>query len=325
LRLPINEDELIIGKPGKIPHKFTEAYMGSFEYPETEVEPCGYPIHERCWILMTQILDINLIKAHLDVFVKALCERYRFLHSRDNAYDLNDKIREEDEWDRLRSKHGDPFEYNPCKYIPSYQRRMKCSDKVYALRDPLNIIEVRNLMKKAQKVDQQQSKKSEKSEPRKSLRRSSRLANSSKPRLRSQKGMHTEKETTTLSARRTKTLHSTSSIEPHRILLPPEIILIIMDMLQGSKEVWTLLSIFPQWGPMIPQRYWRARLVKDLMLDYEEVPELDVVDWQNLYFEVDNLLKKSHGLRNRRRIMNILEGTKELFLAYVTDETIVEC
>jgi hypothetical protein len=59
------------------------------------------------------------------------------------------------------------------------------------------------------------------------------------------------------------------------------------------------------------------------MLEYKEVPELDVLDWQNLYFKVNTLFKKCYRLRNRWRFINLLEGTKKLFLQYLADETTI--
>jgi hypothetical protein len=93
LRVPRNENELILGKPWKIPDKFIEAYMGTIEYDFKDYNPCGYPIHERCWVLMTRILDVNLIKAHLNLFVKAICE----MNKKPKIYDLAWKTCEENE------------------------------------------------------------------------------------------------------------------------------------------------------------------------------------------------------------------------------------
>lgn len=61
----------------------------------------------------------------------------------------------------------------------------------------------------------------------------------------------------------------------------------------------------------VPQRYY---------FEYEEIADRDDLDWQQLYFEAQELLETSHGLRNRRRIMKILKGTNALFLKFLSDD-----
>lgn len=54
-----------------------------------------------------------------------------------------------------------------------------------------------------------------------------------------------------------------------------------------------------------------------MMLEDEEtrVPGPDECHWRRLYYGIDSLTATSHGLRNRRRILAILERTKAAFLA----------
>lgn len=48
-------------------------YERSFQYMNCKrFHPCAFQMYERCWVLMTRILDESLIRQHLDLFVKAL-------------------------------------------------------------------------------------------------------------------------------------------------------------------------------------------------------------------------------------------------------------
>jgi hypothetical protein len=241
----------------------------------------------------------------------------------DKIYNLNQKLCEESDWEYWKEAWPDKYQQNRKKWTSSYTKKMKCSDKVYALRDPLKITEVRDLMVKEAETVKRERERRTSNAKRPSCLNSEDMATpdlsaSSKQQQDSAKKMSSEKPST----RHMMILRSSSTLQAHTILLPVEIILIITDMLEGWKEIRMLLWIFPHWRPMMPQRYWRTRFVKDLTFDYEEVPELDAVDWRYLYYKVDQLSATSHGLRNRRRIMKILEGTKELFLKYVLDETL---
>jgi hypothetical protein len=271
---------------------------------------------------MTRILDINLIKANLGLFVKALCQRKQNdMIKPDKIYNMNHKYCEEPAWEYWKKSSPDKYQQNREKWTSAYTKTMKCRDKVYATRDPLKIIEVRDLMvKEAEKVKRERERRTRNAK-RPSCLNSEDMATpglsaSPKQQQDSAKEMSPAKPCT----RHMMILRSSSILQPHTILLPVEIILIIADMLEGWKEIRMLLWIFPHWRPMMPQGYWRSRFVRDLTFDYEEVPEPDAVDWRYLYYKVDQLSATSHGLRNRRRIMKILEGTKELFLKYVLDE-----
>jgi hypothetical protein len=319
LRVPRNENELILGKPWKIPDKFIEAYMDTIEYDSKDYNPCGYPIHERCWVLMTRILDVNLIKAHLNLFVKAICQ----MNKKPKIYDLAWKTCKETEWCNLKEYYGEKFTQNPGEYLARLERRMECSEKIYALRDPLKVIEVRNLIQEAETLRREQEKRTAKERP--SSLNSEDVTTpcpyaSFGPHPTSREKITSKIKPKTANPRHMMILRSSSTLQADKIILPAEIILLIMDRLPGCNEIRFLLWAFPHWSPMVPQTYWRARFVKDLMLDRKEVPGLDALDWQRVYFKIDHVFETSHGLRNQRRIMKVLEGTKALFLKYVADE-----
>jgi hypothetical protein len=200
---------------------------------------------------------------------------------------------------------------------------MECSEKIYALRDPLKVIEVRNLIQEAETLRREQEKRTDKERP--SSLNSEDITTpypfaSFGPHPTSREKITGKKKSKTANPRHVMILPSSSTLEADKIILPAEIILLIMDRLPGCNEIRFLLWAFPHWSPMVPQTYWRARFVKDLMLDRKEVPGLDALDWQCLYLKIDHVFETSHGLRNQRRIMKVLEGTKALFLTYVADE-----
>ncbi|PWY78017.1 hypothetical protein BO94DRAFT_603727 [Aspergillus sclerotioniger CBS 115572] len=68
---------------------------------------------------------------------------------------------------------------------------------------------------------------------------------------------------------------------------PPEIVMIIMDLLDAPQDMDTLLKVFPRWKQNVPETYWRHRFIKDLMLEDEELPGLDDLDWKHVYLEMD--------------------------------------
>lgn len=261
--------------------------------------PRAYPIHERCWVLMTRILDENLIKAHLDLFVKAMHQRTKNKtgYISVKVYDLDRKLCDEMEWRKWKDIYGDLHLRDPKKYIQCYTRELECSDRIYALRDPVKVVDVRDLIREEETGMVQPP-----------TRKKNKDKNDKKQKPRGFIPCHR------------MVLRSSSTLNPLTVFLPPELILMIADNLADSKEIRLLLWAFPHWSSMIPESYWRTRFTKDFMLDYGVVPDIDALDWRRLYFRAGCLYETSHGLRNRRRIMRVLEGTKGLFLRYVADE-----
>jgi hypothetical protein len=221
---------------------------------------------------MTHILDANMIKAHLDLFLKAISQ----MRKNPRIYDMDNKICESTSWEYLQQCYGPRIIQLPSKDSPISEGRIKCSEKIYALRDPLKIVEIPNMIHEAEMLKQEQEQQPN-------------FLNSEYP-FASSRAHQTSREKTTL--------RSESKIMADKIILPQDIILLIMDRLPSFKDIWLLLRIFPHWRPMVPKSYWRSRFVQDLMLEYNEVPGLDALDWHHLYFfKIDHLFKTSHGLK----------------------------
>lgn len=298
IRLPEDENEFVLGDPWKIPEKIIEAAApcrfreNYYEYPRN---PCAYPMHERCWVLMTRILDVDLIKANMDLFVKAIRKRW----NNERVFGLNGKFMEETKWETMRKEYRRKFQQNPSKHLNKYlihlAKSMDCSHNSYALQGPLNIVEVRNVILEAEACQREQGKRAA-------------ADGEKKP---------SPITATRTSARRQMLRHSSSNFQADKIIVPPEVILLIMDQLQGHKEMQLLLWAFPHWRCIIPQSYWRLRCVKEFMLDPERIPAAQALEWSRVYCQIDRLFPRSHGLHNRRRIMKVLKGHKALFLKFV--------
>ncbi|XHF98843.1 hypothetical protein AWENTII_002378 [Aspergillus wentii] len=126
-----------------------------------------------------------------------------------------------------------------------------------------------------------------------------------------------QKEMATQQKPKTHSMVLRSKFEPESVIVPTEIILTIADFLTDSADLRMLLWVFPSWGESIPPGYWRARFIRDSMLEKEELSSDGGLNWKYIYFNMDRLLANSHGWRNRRRSMKILEGTKALFLKHL--------
>lgn len=76
-RFPDDPEKLILGDPGKWPEKPLSAALGYVHNgkPFTMHKKDAYPVHERCWSLMLQILDIGLVEKHVGSSVKVLCQQ----------------------------------------------------------------------------------------------------------------------------------------------------------------------------------------------------------------------------------------------------------
>lgn len=87
----------------------------------------------------------------------------------------------------------------------------------------------------------------------------------------------------------------------------------IMDYLHEDNDIYALIRLFPIWRSMISQAAWRRKCIKDLLLE-EPLPHVNDLDWRYLYYNIDRLLRKSHGWVFRRRVMDSLRRIKKSFL-----------
>lgn len=94
--------------------------------------------------------------------------------------------------------------------------------------------------------------------------------------------------------------------------LPLEVKLHILDKVDG-KDIKNVLRAF-SWR--VPDAFWKARFPRKVFFEIENVLEEGVdVDWMTLYLGACELLGNLPEFRNRQRIIRILEGTRDLFLA----------
>jgi len=103
-------------------------------------------------------------------------------------------------------------------------------------------------------------------------------------------------------------------------ILPTDIRFIILDLLKEPKDILNILVAF-KWQWQIPDLYWRSRFPKDILFEFDEIiTSKKELDWQYLCLRAEELLETCHGLRNRRRIMRVLEGTKSVFLQTIEQD-----
>lgn len=94
--------------------------------------------------------------------------------------------------------------------------------------------------------------------------------------------------------------------------IPPELRCLVAGSPENPHDIVNMVIAF-HW--QLPNNYWRTRFGTDfggVVFDFEHCDYQDV-DWKYLYFGVLGLFEKSHGLRNRRRILKELELIKRVF------------
>ncbi|CAI7656482.1 unnamed protein product [Penicillium glandicola] len=260
-------------------------FVSGREYPK------AFPMHERCWQLMIQILDVELIKKNMDSFVRAMCEPHLVPHT-GSVFDGIFVSPEVKEWFVFVSSLEPRFQ--PVVEIFRAMNEGDPSEKPRGFRgaDPLNDPYIQNMIAKyTAKYTKQREK-------------------GSKPVSRSSIPTHT------MSRR------SRAAFKPKNIFLPIELVLNIADHLEHHKDIRTLLLVFPHWHPMIPNSYWRRRFIDDNHLNNDQFPAADALDWQHVYLHTDKLLRPSLGWRNRQHILALLEGTKSRFLQRLEQKNI---
>lgn len=259
-------------------------FVSRLEYPK------AFPMHERCWQLMTRILDADVIKRNLDIFVRAMfnaklltCAEPGFnsilvSHEVRAVLDLASPVAKEastlsprfhPSTETFRAMdHGNPSHIT--RYFPGA--------------DPLNNFYIDNVIAKyTAKYTKQREK-------------------GFKPK--SQPTIATHKM-----SRRSQTPFKTSNV-----FLPTELILNITDHMKHHGDIRNLFLVFPHWHPMVPDSYWRRRFIDDNYLENDRFPAADALDWQYVYLNTDKLFGPSFGWRNRQHITRQLESVKERFL-----------
>ncbi|ODM21475.1 hypothetical protein SI65_02319 [Aspergillus cristatus] len=222
-------------------------------------------MHERCWVLMTRVLDVDLIEEHLDLFVRALCHQ-----AKRNEFEPDDSLADDypELWGQL-----DKFYHRSKEYLRIHKNGQHPYRGCCEPPDPLNIPELRDLLRHPEKI---------------------------------------RRETRNSKTQIIPYTHSRSRTS--NIAVPMDVVLMIIDLLPGRRNIKLLLLVFPQWSTLIPQIYWRLRCIHDHFLPEESLPAVDELDWRWFYFNFDQMLSKSLGWLNRRRVMRDMEHIDMLFL-----------
>lgn len=105
--------------------------------------------------------------------------------------------------------------------------------------------------------------------------------------------------------------------------LPLDIQLLVIDYLRPRDARNALAGL----GWQVPLSYWRGRCSSAIKYIHEiEDAKSKEIDLEFLYQEVEELFSKnnkkkaSYGLKNRKRIFRILEGTKKLFFSRLAEK-----
>ncbi|EYE91810.1 uncharacterized protein EURHEDRAFT_416082 [Aspergillus ruber CBS 135680] len=91
----------------------------------------AYSMHERCLVLMTWVLDVDLIEEHLDLFARALCHQ-----EKRNKFEPNNLLADDypEHWVQL-----DRFYHRSKEYFKTHENGQHPSEGCCLPRDPLNI------------------------------------------------------------------------------------------------------------------------------------------------------------------------------------------
>jgi hypothetical protein len=109
------------------------------------------------------------------------------------------------------------------------------------------------------------------------------------------------------------------------VKLPLDILYLILDQLWYS-EIQNFCAALPSYTEWcIPDQYWFRRVCRLLICEVgdnfsDNKPNgLDTgFDWEYLCCEIEKLMPKSDALRNRRRIMTVLQQIKQLFFKMIS-------
>lgn len=100
--------------------------------------------------------------------------------------------------------------------------------------------------------------------------------------------------------------------------LPLDIQYIILDLLDYN-DIFNMQQAL-EWP--VGDSYWRSRVPKILFFELEDVEE-EGLDWEYLCPRLEQLLASFDPLKNRQRIMRVLQGTKNIFLRNLREEGMI--
>ncbi|KAL4932520.1 uncharacterized protein BDV17DRAFT_197821 [Aspergillus undulatus] len=292
LVLPKNTAECVMVEDlASVRHKqqrrFDNVYVMTMGEPSNSGDSVGvsHMMHERCWGLLTRIIDETLVERNLAKLLAAIHaaggwnSRHRALI--DNLYN------DETAWiQSSTAERLDSADY--AVRIAQYSQDWKCNKTQFALRDPLKVADI------WASIEAEKERFCKEQEIDRALERPCQEHKRLSPRLR----------------------------RAQSVDLPGELVMSILDYFTNSRQARRLMWVFPRWATRVPYGYWRQRFIYEFMLEGEldRVPGSGELDWRLLYYKSDRIQRESHGLQNRRRIVRILEEIKDDFEERLVDK-----
>ncbi|KAK1139407.1 hypothetical protein N8T08_000770 [Aspergillus melleus] len=284
---------MVLGDPNLVPERLDEAYLEPrkhrFNCDDHRYNPIAYPMHERCWALMTRIVDVKIITAHLREFCQVMWQTRQSIGPL-GSNTLAHKYHEEPWWPNWRRIFGDVSGRCDPYYEARFTKPLECTDRMYALRDPWKVPEIWTAINREKK--RWLSEKVRRPRRRLAIRPTLPLT----PKQRVLRPVW----------------RNTAAVAP----LPPELTMIIIEYLRSPREVRLLMWVFPRWAHSLPALYWRRLFIREMILDDEndQIPGPGECHWRRLFYGIDRIAQTSHGLRNRQRILAVLETTGAEFM-----------
>lgn len=282
--VPVSQDQLLIGDVFQT--ILPLSVLISMPYPSTVVSaqlpaPTGHAafgditnfVHDRCWILLRQFTGDDYLKTHFKLFVRVMKER------RDsNSFEMEHTVDEETRmlqqatsWGHPDPKHMEHDFYQTFKR--QYFKSFRCLPRAYGLRDPIVINEM------PQKLIEWKNKPR-----RKSMTQWMRPQNTAEsPQIQFDR------------------------LASFGINIHSDIVLQILDFLPLDKDLRALIEALPDWGAMIPPRYWRFRFSKAYGLRMDQLPAVESLNWRAIFLGIEQPFATLHGWQNRQRIWRNLE------------------
>ncbi|KAH8433328.1 uncharacterized protein LDX57_010964 [Aspergillus melleus] len=293
VRLPIDVDDMVLGDPNLVPERLDEAYLEPRKHrsncDDHRYNPIAYPMHERCWALMTRIVDVKIITAHLREFCQVMWQTRQSIGPL-GSNTLAHKYHEEPWWPNWRRIFGDVSGRCDPYYEARFTKPLECTNRMYALRDPWKVPEIWTAINREKK----RWLSEEVRRPRRRLAIRPTLPLTQKQRVLR------------------PVWRNAAAVAP----LPPELTMIIIEYLRSPREVRLLMWVFPRWAHSLPAFYWRRLFIREMILEDEDdqIPGPDECHWRRLFYGIDRIGQTSHGLRNRQRILAVLETTGAAFM-----------
>jgi hypothetical protein len=257
-------------------------YSAKEKGPPRKRQKHGYPVHARCWSLIEHLICRKEAEANLETLLEALRQQFQKQILEPPWY-LDEcgfpKISPEYDVPSIGLKAGFEYYYDFATWY-LVQRdetwcKMQGGETRYLSRDPVRISEVECLLKGAL------------------------LSPVSK-----------EEETIT------KKYPGPFSVV---IGLALEIQYLILDHLDRHDITMLHAAFSGQFEWRVSDSYWIQRAPRKLIYEIQDfITNLEgmtgaVVDWEDLCLQAEQLVQTSEQLRNRQRILDVLEGTRDIF------------